>query len=168
MLLWSVATEGSWGRSDFPVTPTIYFIHLPMSLYISQRPKLQVVTKLSQHLPASRRRGLLSSPCPSHCPVHSFPFCLLLLMGPVRELGQPSGLAAQGQKRRKGGKAGAGEKMPFPFNGSEMSLCQSHKECIFPQSFTFPIPWVVNPWPFHIATQCREIFFEDLGKATGW
>lgn len=115
-----------------------------MRLYISQNPKLHVVTKLLQHLSASRSRGLPSSSHPSRCPVPSPPFCLLLLMGLVREPGQPSGLAAQDQVRRKEGKAGAGEKMPSPFGGSEISPRQSGKACSFTQSFTFPIPWVVN------------------------
>lgn len=168
----SICYFGVWqlkaarGRSDFPVTPTIYFIHLPMCLYFSQYPKLHVVTKLLQHLPASRKRGLPSSPCPSHCPVPSAPFHPLLLMGPVRELGQPHGLEAQGQKRMTGEKAGAGEKIPFPFDGSEISSCQSHKACSSPNKF--PIPWVVKWWAFHIATQYRKTFFEDLGNATGW
>lgn len=68
VLLWSVATKAAGGRSDFLMTSPIYFAHLPLSLYISQHPKLHIVAKLLQHVPGSRRRGLPSSRCPSPLP----------------------------------------------------------------------------------------------------
>lgn len=104
VLLWSVVTKAAGGRSDFLMTSPIYFALSPLSLYISQHPKLHIVAKLLQHVPGSRRRGLPSSRCPSHCPVPRSPFCPVPLLGPVRELGEPSGLAAQGGKGKGKGK----------------------------------------------------------------